>query len=157
MRKVSGGKAYEVLKTICDFQKKHKRSPSLREIGDIMRFGYSTVQYEINKLERAGCIQRQKYSREIVVVNRHPGFLGEVAEVTSAKRAASGRKGRGADAHKSRKSGKDAGLEARIELVVAMAKARERDAQHAFGSHSSDVIHSFHHVARSSLGAVRVG
>jgi hypothetical protein len=77
---------------------------------------------------------------------------------TGEKKAAAGRKGRGASAFVAsrakildlRISKGDPDLQKRIDLVVEMVKARE-------GSHSTDVMNEYRHVKHSTLKVVRVG
>ncbi len=138
----------EILKAICEFQKKHGRSPSSKELSDLTSFNRSTVLYDLAQLARAGCIRRaKKHGHEIVVVHRRIKSFADGAELTSVKKAAAGRQGRGRDINSPKR---DTDLERRIDMVVRRA-LRQKTAS------GSDVIVGNDVIRLDGLRASRVG
>lgn len=150
MKTTPGSKprAQLVLDVICQFQDKRGRSPSTGEIADALRLSRSSIQHQLNKLLRDGCIKRDKFSRDLVVISRRARVYIEGAEEKSKRNAASGRKGRGQDIHSPKAT---PSLDARIEMVVQMVKAGK------FPSHCTDVFSGHHRATHSHLRVRRVG
>lgn len=92
-------------------------SGSLREITKAAKLSQTTVYYHLNVLEDEGILTRNHYCR------RPAGGIDK-------KKSKAGKIGRGGNAFEPKKTKKkDTGLDERIELVVRMAREREKQGE----------------------------